>query len=154
MRCFLLQVVFSKVTLNFIIFVKKMFSCRIENKHDFYDTLCQWWTDWKFPIMNIDMLPNNIFIVSNDGVDLYSVPVYLSDSDVCWIGFITGNKHSTKNLRSGSLGFLLNYTEQYLKDSGRKFIMTVSGNQVLKKTFADNGYLLSGENINEYVKKI
>jgi hypothetical protein len=32
--------------------------------------------------------------------------------------------------------------------------MTVSGTPVLKKTFADNGYLLSGENINEYVKNI
>jgi hypothetical protein len=131
-----------------------MFSCRIENKHDFYNTLYKWWTDWKFPIMNIDMLPNNIFVVSNDGVDLYAIPVYLSDSDICWMGFITGNRYSTKEMRSGSLGFLLNYTEQYLKNSGRKFIMTVSGTPILKKTFTDNGYLLSGENINEYVKKI
>ncbi len=131
-----------------------MFSCRIENKHSFYNTLCQWWTDWKFPVMSIDALPNNIFVVSNEGVDLYAIPVYLSDSDMCWIGFITGNKNSTKALRSGSLDYLIKYTEQYLKQSGIKFIMTVSGTSVLKKIFNDNGYFLSGENINEYIKKI
>lgn len=131
-----------------------MFSCRIENKHNFYDTLCKWWVDWKFPIMSIDALPNNIFVVSNKGVDLYAVPVYLSDSDVCWIGFITGNKNSAKALRSGSLDYLIKYTEHYLKQSGRKFIMTVSKTPVLKKIFKDNGYLISGEGINEYIKNI
>ena len=131
-----------------------MFSCRIENKHNFYDTLCNCWTDWKFPVMSINALPNNIFVVSNQGVDLYSVPVYLSDSEVCWIGFITGNKNSTKDLRSGSLDYLIKYTEQYLKQSGFEFIMTVSKNPVLKKRFEDNGYLVSGEGVNEYIKKL
>jgi hypothetical protein len=131
-----------------------MFSCRIENKHDFYDTLCKWWTDWKFPVMSIDALPNNIFVVSNKGIDLYAIPVYLSDSDVCWVGFITGNKNSTKVLRSGSLDYLVKFTEQYLKQSGRKFIMTVSKTPVLKKIFEDNGYLMSGDNVNEYIKNI
>lgn len=131
-----------------------MFSCRIENKHDFYDTLCKWWTDWNFPVMSIDALPNNISVVSNEGVDLYAVPVYLSDSEVCWMGFITGNKNSTKELRSGSLDYLIKYTEQYLKQSGFKFIMTVSKTPVLKKRFEENGYLMSGDNVNEYIKKI
>ena len=131
-----------------------MFSCRIENKHDFYDTLCKWWMDWKFPVMSINALPNNIFVVSNEGVDLYAIPVYLSDSDVCGVGFITGNKNSTKALRSGSLDYLIKFTEQYLKQSGRKFIMTVSKTPVLKKRFEDNGYLLSGEGVNEYIKNI
>lgn len=104
--------------------------------------------------MSIDALPNNIFVVSNDGVDLYAVPVYLSDSDMCWIGFITGNKNSTKALRSGSLDYLIKYTEHYLNQSGRKFIMTVSKTPVLKKIFEDNGYLMSGDKINEYIKNI
>ena len=131
-----------------------MFSCRIESKHKFYKTLCDWWSDWNFPIMSIDALPNNIFVVSNQGIDLYAVPVYLSDSDMCWIGFITGNKNTTKELRKGSLDYLIKYTEEYLRISGRKFIMTVSKTPILKKTFTDNDYILSGENINEYIKKI
>jgi hypothetical protein len=104
--------------------------------------------------MSIDAIPNNICVVSNEGIDLYAVPVYLSDSDVCWMGFITGNKNSTKALRSGSLDYLMKYTEQYLKQSGFKYIMTVSKTPVLKKKFEDNGYLISGENLNEYIKKI
>ena len=104
--------------------------------------------------MSINALPNNIFVVSNEEVDLYAIPVYLSDSDVCWLGFITGNKNSTKALRSGSLDYLVKYTEHYLKQSGREFVMTVSNTPVLKKIFEDNGYLMSGSNVNEYIKKI
>lgn len=131
-----------------------MFFCRIENKHNFYSTLCEWWVSWNFPVMSINALPENIFVVSNDGVDLYSIPVYLSDSNVCWMGFITGNKDSTKIMRKGSLDCLIKFTESYLDELGYEFVMTVSKNPVLKKIFEDNGYFISGENVNEYIKKI
>lgn len=73
-----------------------MFKFRIEHKEDYYKTLCAWWSDWKFPKVAYTSIPERIFVVSNDGIDLYAVPVYVSDSDFCWIAFITGNKNSTK----------------------------------------------------------
>ena len=57
-----------------------MLSCRLESKDTFYDTLCEWWADWKFPVVAITSLPERIFVVSNDGVDLYAIPVYFGDS--------------------------------------------------------------------------
>jgi len=129
-----------------------MFKFRIEHKEDYYKTLCAWWSDWNFPKVAYTSIPERIFVVSNDGVDLYAIPVYVSDSDFCWIAFITGNKNSTKKIRKGALSSLINYVENQMKNSGFRLIITVSGTPILKKTFSDNNYLLSSEGINEYIK--
>lgn len=131
-----------------------MFSCRLESKDMFYDTLCEWWADWKFPAVAITSLPERIFVVSNDGVDLYAIPVYFGDSDLCWIGFVTGNKNSTKVQRDGALEYLLDMVEYYMKGIGARIAMTVSGTPVLKRLYERSDYTMSAEGINEYIKKI
>lgn len=131
-----------------------MFSYRLESKDTFYDTLCEWWADWKFPVVAITSLPERIFVVSNDGVDLYAIPVYFGDSDLCWIGFVTGNKKSTKAQRDGALEYLLDMVEYYMKGIGARIAMTVSGTPVLKRLYERSDYVISAEGINEYIKKI
>jgi hypothetical protein len=129
-----------------------MHLCRLEHKEDYYRTLCEWWYKWNFPIIAYTSIPDRIFVVSKEGVDLYAIPVYIGDSDLCWIGFITGNKDGAKELRKGALSLLINYVEIEMKKNGCRLIMTVSGTPILKKTFSDNNYLLSSEGINEYIK--
>lgn len=131
-----------------------MLSCRLESKDTFYSTLCEWWTDWKFPVVAITSLPERIFVVSNDGVDLYAIPVYFGDSDLCWIGFVTGNKRSTKLQRDGALEYLLDMVELHMKSIGARIAMTVSGTPVLKRLYERSEYVLSAEGINEYIKRI
>jgi hypothetical protein len=131
-----------------------MLSCRLESKHTFYDTLCEWWADWKFPVVAITSLPERIFVVSNDGVDLYAIPVYFGDSDLCWIGFVTGNKRSTKLQRDGALEYLLDMVELHMKSLGSRIAMTVSGTPVLKRLYERSDYVISAEGINEYIKRI
>lgn len=131
-----------------------MFSYRLESKDTFYDTLCEWWADWKFPVVAITSLPERIFVVSNDGIDLYAIPVYFGDSDLCWIGFVTGNKNSTKVQRDGALEYLLDMVEYYMKGIGARIAMTVSGTPVLKRLYERSDYVISAEGINEYIKRI
>lgn len=131
-----------------------MFSYRLESKDTFYYTLCEWWADWKFPAVAITSLPERIFVVSNDGVDLYAIPVYFGDSDLCWIGFVTGNKNSTKVQRDGALEYLLDMVEYYMKGIGARIAMTVSGTPVLKRLYERSDYTVSAKGINEYIKKI
>lgn len=129
-----------------------MHACRLEHKEDYYKILCEWWKEWNFPMVAYSSLPDRIFVVSSGGVDLYAIPVYVGDADLCWVGFITGNKNSTKKLRSGALNCLNKYIENKMKESGCRVIMTVSGTPVLKKLFSDENYILSGESYNEYIK--
>jgi hypothetical protein len=131
-----------------------MHECRLENRDTYYETLVKWWVRWDFPVLEKTSLPHRIFVVSAEGIDLYAAPVYVSDSALCWIGFITGNKDTEKKYRKNALNFLLYNTEQYMKSIGYELIMTVSSNPVLKKLFEDANYISSSKNIVEYIKKI
>jgi hypothetical protein len=131
-----------------------MLRWRLENKKTFYDTLVKWWSDWNFPIVGYSSLPERIFVVSHDDTDLYAVPVYVGDSDMCWIGFITGNKETTKKQRTGALDYVLDKIETCMKYNGYNIILTVSGTPSLKKLFENNNYNISSGDTNEYVKRI
>ena len=131
-----------------------MHECRLENIDTYYETLVKWWLRWDFPVLDKTSLPHRIFVVSAEGIDLYAAPVYVSDSTICWIGFITGNKEAEKKYRKDALKFLLYNIEHYMKDIGYDLIMTVSSSPVLKKLFEDAEYSSSSKNIVEYIKKI
>jgi hypothetical protein len=111
-----------------------------------------WWDEWNFPHVSYTSLPERMFVVSMNGIDLYSIPVYVGDSDICMMGFVTGNKKSTKELRSGALNILNKYIEEVMKRDGYRIIMTVTGTPVLKKMFSDEDYIMSGKDYNEYIK--
>ena len=73
---------------------------------------------------------------------------------MCMIGFITGNKNTTKEQRTGALDYLLDKVETCMKYNGYNVILTVSGTPSLKKLFEDNNYNFSSGDTNEYVKRI
>jgi hypothetical protein len=80
------------------------------------------------------------------------MPVYLTDTNTCFIGFITGNPKSEKLHRKGSLNALNDFVEQHMKDLGYSAIITSTSTPVLKKLFEDQGYIKTGYNYNEYLK--
>ena len=49
-----------------------MHECRLENRDNYYETLVKWWIMWDFPVLEITSLPQRIFVVSAEGVDLYA----------------------------------------------------------------------------------
>lgn len=127
-------------------------NCRIEHKKDFYGTLCIWWDGWDFPYLPYDALPSAIFVCSSEGVDTYAMPVYLTDTNTCFIGFVTGNPKAEKAHRKGSLNELSRFVEGRVKELGYSIILTTTGTPVLKKLFEDQGYVNTGKNYNEYLK--
>jgi hypothetical protein len=129
-----------------------MHECRIEHKDDFYGVLCDWWNQWGFPNLPHEALPKRIFVVSYNEKDIYAMPVYETDTNTCFIGFVTGNTLAKKNERKESLSILNRFVEDHMKGLGFKVIMTITGTSVLKKLFTDEGYIKTGENYNEYLK--
>jgi hypothetical protein len=131
-----------------------MKSYKVLNKVDFYDTMKQWWNDWGFPVLNLDSLPENILVVSHDEEKACAIPIYMSDSNVCWIGFITSNKKASKKTREGSMTFGLEVISILLKDTKYKNILTVTGNQFIDKSLTESNFLVTNKNIKEYIKNI
>lgn len=127
---------------------------RLESREALYDTLVKWWNDWGFPVLPYKSLPATIFVVYNEQEDLYAVPMYLSNSDMCWLGFPTSNKQAAKESKEGALQFLLDKIATCLKYQGYDRIITTSFNPKLMGIFEECGYILSDEKTNYFTKEL
>lgn len=131
-----------------------MKSYKVLNRNDFYATIKKWWSDWDFPIFGVESLPENIVVVYHNEEEVCAIPVYLSDSNVCWIGFITSNKLASKEARKGSLTFGLKVVSEILEFTKYRHIFTVTGNAFIDKSLNESEFTLANKNIKEYIKNI
>jgi len=131
-----------------------MFKWRLENKNSFYHTLVEWWDNWGFPCVQKSSIPNSIFIVSKNEEDLYAIPIYKTDSDICWIGFPTSNRKAEKENKEGSLDFLMSKIEDVMKQEGFNIILTTSGTPKLMSLFSMREFTASDEGVTFYTKKL
>jgi hypothetical protein len=131
-----------------------MKSYKVLDKVDFYETMKSWWVDWEFPVLSIDALPNNIVVVFHEDQEVYAIPLYLSDSNFCWVGFITSNKKASKKAREGSLTFGLNSVSDFLQHTGYRNLFTITSNSFIDKSLIESNFLVTNKNIKEYIKNI
>jgi len=127
---------------------------RLEHKETYYGTLVGFWKEWGFPVLPITALPESIYVVSQDGIDLYAVPVYETNSSIAWIGFPTSNKLSPKELRAGALGELLKFIEGRVLEKGFELLLTTSDTPKLMESFIASGFEPSDEGVTFYTKRI
>lgn len=132
------------------------FNWRLLNKSECYDTIVSWWKEHKAfnnKIIEYSSMPNRVFIVSRDGVDLYAIAVYISDSDICWIGWITSNPNSPPRHRIGALDFLHSIISTVMKSQGFKQIISKTTEKGLIKALENNSYMMV-EQSNFFLKKL
>ena len=96
---------------------------RLFDKEKDYETLCEWWDDWKLPNHHPDALSETGIIISKDGVDICVGFIYSTDSYIAWCEFITMNKKTTKKQREGILEKLFEVMIEKTKAMGFKLIM-------------------------------
>lgn len=127
---------------------------RLENRESFYDTLVEWWKEWGFPIIAKEMIPNRIFVVfdKETQTDLYALPVYITDTSLCWIGFPTSNRKASKEMKKGALEYILDVMTHTLKYEGYKMIMTTSNTPKLMDEFLNSGFEETEQGVNYYIK--
>ena len=127
-----------------------MFKWRLENKSttDFLDTLYSWWEKHEaFNKKSIEYksLPSRIFVVSNDTKDLFAVPVYISDSDFCYIGWVTSNPDATLREKTSALDYLYNIISIVMKSQGFDHIISKANAKSLQRVAERNGFINVGE---------
>lgn len=130
------------------------FKYRIVGKDSYYSNMVTMWADWNFPVLPKECLPEKIFVVSKDGIDLYAIPVYSTDSDFVILGFPVGNKRAPKEDKEGAFGFLLGKVSERMKGLGKTRLLTMSMNPKLMKEFEQSGFQISDEGTNFYIKNI
>ena len=127
---------------------------RLENRSSFGNTLQQWWNERDF-VMAKELLPERIYVVSGySGMDLYAIPVYITDSEFAWMGFPTGNpriKEVDSKTRTEALNYLIEVIQTTMKYQGYSRLFTTSFHPTIMETLDNNGFT-NAEQTNFYVK--
>lgn len=133
------------------------FNWRLESKSICYGKLKDWWTTHKAfegEFIPYSSMPNRVFTVSNEDKDLYSVAVYITDSDMCWIGWITSNPYSKPRDRNKALEFLYTQICVEMKAQGFEIVISKTKQNGLMRTLKNTGFINIEPNTNFYIKNL
>jgi len=132
------------------------FNWRIENKEAIYNKLIAWWKKHNAfggELIALKSLPNRMFVVSNDKDDLFIVPVYISDSDFCQIGFITSNPNANIKSKYKALDYLYEIISIVMKSQGFDIIVSKTKESGLMRALEHSNFKLIEES-NFYIKTL
>jgi hypothetical protein len=133
------------------------FKFRLESKTECYDKLVGWWKTheaFEGKFIPYSSMPNRIFTVYKDEIDLYSVAVYITDSDMCWIGWITSNPASKIKSRYKALEYLYEQISNTMKSQGFSIVISKTKQSGLMKTLTNTGFINIEPSTNFYIKNL
>lgn len=130
------------------------FQVKKHSKDDFYETFCNWLNSQSFPLINKEVLPEIVFVCSNDDVPCYCVWVYFTNSKLAWIAFPASNKNVNYKKKQGGLTFLINYVCDYLKRKKTLTVFTTSGTESVIKSLEENNFEIGDSKISHFIKKL
>lgn len=136
---------------------------RIETTENFYPTALEWWGKHRiehegekipFPAIPEQLLPEQVFIVSHDGVDLYSCFFYHTNSALAWVAYPISNLDTTKEQREGAFEYLLVEMEIFAKREGYYLMFTTSPVPNVQTALTNVGYVVGDVSVNQYFKPL
>tara|TARA_R110000796_G_scaffold59371_4_gene136833 strand:- start:3996 stop:4418 length:423 start_codon:yes stop_codon:yes gene_type:complete len=138
------------------------FNWKLEDKSVCYKRLKMWWDEHDaFGSNHIpyNSVPNRVFTVSvdlEDGeVDLYSVAIIITDTDICWVGWITSNPFCKETkYKVGALKYLYNIISIVMKSQGFESIVSHAKLSGLMNALENSGFELVEPQTNFYIKNL
>lgn len=137
------------------------FNWRLEDKSVCYKRLQSWWDKHEaFENNHIpyNSVPNRVFTVSkvidNGEVDLYSIAIVVTDTDICWVGWITSNPSSKMRDRVGALEYLYGVISIIMKSQGFETMVSHAKMRTLMNALNNSGFELVEPQTNFYIKNL
>ena len=122
---------------------------------DDYHKLCDWWRDWRWPVVSRDFLPENGtggLMVSSNGVDVCAGFVYMTNSKVAWIEFIVSNFHYREKDRKEAIEFLIFSLLEVCKQKGLLYAFSTLKSPSLIGMYENCGFQKGSTNTTEMIK--
>lgn len=120
---------------------------------DLYEQIHEWCRGNSFPEVTLGLLPPTTFVCFNHNDEpIYSICYYNTDSNIAWLGWELGNPNVKHKDKIGGLDFLIEEVSKYSKESGYRFIQTISGTKSVINSLLNNNFIVADENINQYFK--
>lgn len=127
---------------------------RVEKVSEFYDTAVKWWNIHDFTPILEPLLPINVFVLNNKGIDTHCMFAYETDSAFLFIAHPISNRNATKELRKGGFSFLLSEIEKWAKENHYFQIFTTSPQDNVKKVLLNNGFVSGDTMVTHFLKKV
>ncbi len=124
---------------------------------DDYHILCDWWKDWRWPVISRDFLPENGkggFMISNKGVDICAGFLYMTNSKVAWIEFIVSNFHYREADRQDAIEYLIHVLVEACRQNGYDYAFSTLKNSALIKKYEKCGFEKGSTNTTEMIIKL
>jgi hypothetical protein len=125
-----------------------------KSKDEFYEVFIKWLESHRFPILNKEILPENVFVCLTDDVPCYCIWFYHTNSKLAWIAFPASNKNVNFKKREQGLTYLINEVCKYAKKKKIKTLITTSGTESVVESLLRNDFELGDNNVSHYIKKI
>jgi hypothetical protein len=133
------------------------FNWKLEDKSVCYKRLQKWWDEHKaFDGNHIpySATPSRIFTVANESKDLYSVAIIITDTDICWVGWITSNPDAVSKEKLGALEYLYGIIAIVMKSQGYESLVSHAKVNNLMKALDNSGFINIEPNTNFYIKNL
>jgi hypothetical protein len=124
------------------------------SKDEFYDIFSNWLISQKFPLINKEVLPENVFVMYVNDVPCYSIWVYFTDSRLAWLAFPASNRNVSYKQKQNGLPLLINHVCDYLKKKKILTVFTTSGTENVISALEQNKFEIGDSGISHYLKKL
>lgn len=126
-------------------------------KEEDYETICDWWKWWRWPVLPRTALPDDAksgFMVEKNGKPIVSAFLYLTNSSVALLEWIVSNPSYKQNDRKDAIELLINESEKFCKAMGITFIFSIGRNKHLIETHKKLGWHVDNTPSREIIKNI
>jgi hypothetical protein len=113
-----------------------------------------WLSGNNFPLDMMDFLSGKMLVVLNQGIAIYRICIYDSNSPICWIGWELANPKATRRQKKGGLDFLIKEACNYAKYNGYNQVFTTSDTPGVQSKLEANGFKQGDSKVTHYIKKI
>ena len=101
-----------------------------------YDTLVQWWTDWKFGTVPKECLPPDGIMVEIDGKPICAGGLYIGvGTQFAFMEWIVTDKNADKRIVHKSLKMCIDAIMELAKSKGMKLVYTATKEKELHKRY-------------------
>ena len=120
-----------------------------------YDILKQWWEEWEFGVVPLELLPPDGVIVESDK-PICAVGVYFGEGcKFCMMDWLVKDKHASLRDSHKSIQLCIDELIKLVKDKGYKLIFTnTSDNSLMKRFTRMHGFKLTENSVRTFVKDV
>ena len=123
-----------------------------------WDTLTKWWKWWpNWTAPTKSFLPNNGtggLMVEKNKKPIVAGFLYFTNSEAVLLEWIVSNPEYRESDRKDAIELLINTSEQFCKNEGKKYMFTIGRNKHLIETHKRLGWFVDEKPSYEIVKNI